>query len=160
MFNVGLFSLVETVMREGKLENACLQAGNIIEEGIGFPQEIESRLIDFASNKDEVSFVSFLKEVLYGNYLNDYEKNIRVIAFLVSKNWLSVKDAVLFLSSVPYVERSRLSKSFIYAVEVADLIFEDFNEGFMEADDDDLLVNALKEIDWLRTDQEPVNNSF
>lgn len=146
MLNEKLMSLVESVIVDGHLDTAYLQAGDMIESGENLPSGIEAQLINFISDKNEITFTVLAKEILFKNLLNDYEENIKLISFLTGKGWLSLKDAALLLSAVPHTERNKLPVNFTKAVEVADLVCEDSSDGFMDAADDDLLVNALKAV--------------
>lgn len=146
MLSKKLFFLIESVRLEGNLETAFLLASEMIEQGEDLPSDVEANLIAFISDKNETSFVELSKDVLLKNLLKDYAENIKLISFLVGKSWLNLKDAALLLSSVPHVERSKLPQHFSKVVEVADLVCEDSDDGFMEANDDDLLINALKAV--------------
>ena len=65
---------------------------------------------------------------------------------MAQKEWLPLRDVALSLNSIPYVERANLLPAYQKAVETADLICEDLSDGIMDADDDDLLLNALNNL--------------
>lgn len=149
MLSKKLFNLIESVRLEGNLETAFFLANDMIEQGEDLPLDLETNLIALISDCNEVSFVELSKNVLSKNMLNDYVKNIKLISFLVEKSWLSLEDAALLLSSIPHVERGKLPQHFSKVVEVADLVCEDSRDGFMEVNDDDLLINTLKTVNEL-----------
>jgi len=139
--------IFEAVMRDKAIDKAWVEALKILDDGVNLPKEIEERIIEFVSKKNKSSFVDFALEVLRKNYLGSYQRYIKVVAFLVQNGWLDLNDGVLLLTQIPHVERRALPESYAHVVEVADLIFEDSNEGFMEVDEDDLLMNALRSVD-------------
>lgn len=141
-----LFSLIESVRLEGNLDKAFLLANDMIEQGEDLPSDVEASLIAFISDKNEASFVALSKALVSKNMLDSYAINIKLVSFLTGKGWLNLKEAALLLSAIPHIERSKLPQSYSKAIEVADLVCEDLNEGFMDVADDDLLANALKEV--------------
>lgn len=146
MLSEKLFSLIESVRLDGNLEKAFLLASDMIEQGEDLSSDVEANLIAFISDKNEASFIALSKNVLSKNLLKDHTENIKLISFLVGKDWLNLKEAALLLSAVPHVERGKLPQIFSKVVEVADLVCEDSDDGFMEANDDDLLMDALKAV--------------
>lgn len=141
-----LLKVFSSVMTLDSFDSALAVIDDLISQGIDIPGSLESVLVDFFTNKDEASFTSLAKEVLSKNLLMSYTENIKLISFLTKKKWLPLKDAALLLNAIPHVERGKLLPSYVKAIEAADLICEDLSDGFMEVEDDDLLVNALSSI--------------
>ena len=141
-----LSQIFHSVMNEPSFDKALSISGDMVAQGIEMPDILESALIDFLTDKNEASFTRLSREVLSGNFLEDYAENIKLISFLAKEGWLSLKDAAFLLSSVPHVERGKLPTSYMKAIEAADLVCEDLSDAIMEVEDDDLLINALNDI--------------
>jgi len=146
MLRDSLLKLFHSAMSELSLDSSISIAGDLIEQGVEMPDPLESLLIDFLTNKNSDSFVVLAREVLAQNLLDDYIESIKLISFMTRKEWLPLRDVALMLSAIPYSERTNLLPTYQKAVEVADLVCEDLSDGIMEADDDDLLLNALNNI--------------
>jgi hypothetical protein len=146
MLRDSLLKLFHSAVAESSFDSSISIAGDLIEQGVDMPDALENVLLDFLINKNSGSFVVLSGEILARNFLNDYVENIKLISFLAKNEWLPLRDIALLLNAIPYTERENLLPVYQKAVEAADLVCEDLSDGIMEADDDDLLLNALNDI--------------
>jgi hypothetical protein len=142
-----LSKLFNSVITDASFYDSLSIAGDMIEQGVDMPDDLECLLINFLINKDIDSFNDLSREVLTQNLLGDYVENIRLISFLAKKKWLPLRSVAFFLNAVPYSERVNLTPAYQKVLEVADLVCEDLSDGVMNVEDDDLLLNALNHLE-------------
>ena len=146
MLNVLLLKLCRSVLNEKAFDTALSVSNDMISQAVDMPKDLEDAILDFLSDKDEFAFTRLSKVVLTGNFLEDQVEDINLIVFLAKEKWLPLNEIAMLLSSISYLERDILAPNYIKALEAADLVVEDLNDGFMKVEDDDLLLNAIGNI--------------
>ena len=111
------------------------------------PNAIEPALNALLAHSDEAHLSKLQTAVAQaGLWRIGPERFAALVTHLTIGNLLPLTDAARVLASIPYGERQGLPSQIQYLLDVADAVVEDFREGRMNPDEDDVLMAALRAI--------------
>lgn len=126
------------------VDSAYIKVASIYEQSLDLPIKVESLLLEYWSNHDESKLIE-LALISVRQFFFEIEKHVILVSFLVEKGVLGINEAAHLLvfpgknfNNLPFVIREVLDISW--------LLDQDFKEGRMKPDDDDLLATALHQV--------------
>ena len=138
-----LLHMILTPSTEGlqAIYDAAISALN---DGLELAVPIRAALTRFASNPTAPGLEDLQLEVVRTMPWDLGPSTIvNVVARLTTSGRLSNLDAARILAATPYPRRPALFPEASNLVEVSDAVVEDFAEGIMGVDDDDLFRDAI-----------------
>ena len=139
-----LWSLISSGWISHSLENSRLTEIRIHESLINLPSDIQDLVIACCTDYDDAT-IGQLALLAVKRFYFDAVRHITLIALLVTKRFLSVKQAATLLPA-NRDPQGAMSASVRRVFDVAWLINQDAKDGFMQPEQDDLLLEALREV--------------
>ena len=112
--------------------------------------EIDKKFQDLICKFIEDPNVTILNKIrIYAvnhSYWLTASNKLVVIAWLVDTGSITQEYAAEILSGLSENQRSILKPKELKLLEIADMVYEDYREGFLKVDEDNLFLTSLKEI--------------
>ena len=127
-------------------ESAINLARNIFENSKNLPDDIEASILKFSSSHMEVDLCEVALYFVARHYF-DPKRHIILVSVLVEKNTISINRASDLIKGITQVEgASTLNDKIKKVIDIAWLINEDSKDKIMDAESDNMLVDALNEV--------------
>ncbi|MDD2816967.1 MAG: hypothetical protein PHP00_14745 [Thiotrichaceae bacterium] len=140
-----LWDIISLCWLKSAPQHAHELASSIYENPFNLSIGLEAIVVDFWANCDEQIIAELALLVVKGYFLN-IEQHVVLVALLVEKKLLTINEAALLFKDSEGRYICDLSPKIQDVIDVAWLINEDADYGFMQPDEDDLLLNSLQEL--------------
>lgn len=111
------------------------------------PLLLKLRLIEYLSNPSDAKKVEVQLAILkYWRETLRPDRFIFLVSFLAVNGFISLKKAASFLRQIGISERKINNPNYEKAVEMAEIVLHDEEEGFVKINADDLFFKALKTV--------------
>tara|TARA_R110000772_G_scaffold15807_1_gene45513 strand:- start:121 stop:615 length:495 start_codon:yes stop_codon:yes gene_type:complete len=141
-----IWNLLSTYWILDNRESAINLARNIFENSKNLPDDIEASILKFSSSHMEVDLCEVALYFVARHYF-DPKRHIILVSVLVEKNTISINRASDLIKGITQVEgASTLNDKIKKVIDIAWLINEDSKDKIMDAESDNMLVDALNEV--------------
>lgn len=142
--NTLLWELIKYSSIEDDLNVKCSIAEELILEDIEFDRRFDSLLSEFVTNSNGENLIKLrLFAINYDKYITTSQR-IRLLANFVLLNIIDQKKAAEIIASFSFEQRKSLKSDEIELIEIAEIVWEDYTEGFIEVDEDSVFIEKLE----------------
>jgi hypothetical protein len=117
----------------------------LVVEDAGLSSDVEAAINGFLEEPSEPRLrLVQVAVVRSGLWLIGARRFVDLASRLATDRHLTLAEAARALAGVPLAERKRLDRDQQEVLRIADVVLEDAQEGFIEIEDDELLLTALR----------------
>ncbi|MFH1334068.1 MAG: hypothetical protein ABIH77_02020 [Pseudomonadota bacterium] len=140
-----MWQLLSLYFIQHSLHEVIQLTSTLHEQKFEFSDRLEVLLLELWETHEPKYIIEIAKEVIKQNLFN-VEEHIFIVAILVDQGHLTIDESVPFLNSVKNYSYTESNKIIRNVIETTWLVAEDMREGFMAPGDDNILIDALKDV--------------